>query len=1725
VRKATNKPQQGCEDWTRCWSLWRSYCLRKRKAELFRGQYQFWGHCPTTENNRDIPVTLLKPLFIVLITLGLLACEGYSDDGAAQDDPTALPDVGARANHDFYLQVITPDPGTAPASKLERHSAQASRAAQKSFATDLTRDKFRAVVVVPDDSKEGKEKGGYREVAAKISEDESGFQNLSGGLYLVNIDGIALVDAIIYVKIGDKEYKALLIRAGTRDEPIDVSQISTVVVDTYLDQVDIENIKNLNVSEVESFLTKTENYLEGLNNVDALSPEELAKRAKDCSWTAKCEQAAFLLSGTISGLNDSSIQIQLSHDGANETLDIATNGSFNFTGKLPEGSSYSTSIVQQPADQTCNIENASGNVAKSDVSNIAINCSQNPHQLTVSVNGLAGTLLLTLNGSETQTVTANGQVRFATTLLQAQKYSITASNPVGQTCSVANGAGTINSADIADVTVNCTSNLYHVRATVNGLAGTLPLSLNGTESRSVTANGSVQFATTLLHSANYNVTASNPEGQTCSVVNGTGTINAADVTNVVISCASNPYYVSAAVNGLIGTLPLSLNGSETLSITANGTKRFDTILQNAASYSVTATNPVGQTCTVVNGTGTIHAANVTNVTVNCTSKQYHVNAAVTGLIGTLPLTLNGTETIAVTTNRSVPFTTTLLHTQGYSVTAINPAGQTCAVTNGTGNINAADVNVRIACTSLSYSVGGSVSGAFRQLQLLLNDDTSITLAGDGDFEFDTHVDHGSSYAVTVLEQPSGQQCTVASGNGSINAAAVTDIAVTCVTKPIITSIYPPVVVGGEEVKISGFGLAEVSATVDGEAVTPTSQFEHELRFDAPQRIANQAGYLLKLHSVAGDFEKTIAYATELRGDTTLGQAGIGGGCAVTDSGTVQCWDNGSPPHTVTVDNDGTPLRGVKAIAVGLGHTCALLTKATVQCWGGNSSGQLGNNTLEQSNLPVTVVDEVGNILSGVAAIAAGDSHSCALMLSGYVRCWGSNSSGQLGDGLGGNAGANTPHATFARMEGVFGECDPECEPNVRLSPAMSVSADDNFTCALLRNGTVYCWGSNENGQLGNGSQASSTRAVSVVVDANNIYTPLQDVATVAVGGAHACALMSDSTVKCWGSNSSGQLGGNSSTTSPVPVTVIHGDGSPLTNVTALSSGFQHTCALIQDGSVLCWGSNSSGQLGNASNQASSVPQHVLLGNSLVLSAVAIAADEIQSCALLQNNAVICWGYAGSGYPDGTLSDKAAPHTISQYFDWSNSSPFAFFDDEKPTLAVGKNHSCAFLSDPFLSLDTIVFESAGLHCWGDNNAGQLGNISDTYNNRGPLVVGGLDLNSAELSYVFVKRIVVGDNHSCAILNDYDNLRGGYVQCWGKNDLGQLGNEINVDSSTPVPVSDLDGNDGSTLFSVDESTQGTWATDIAAGANHTCAVINDVRLASGDNPGRARRGEVRCWGDNTHQQLGVGSIGSSNLPITVTGLDGTSVTATAIAAGAAHSCAIVNNNNTVRCWGQNNYGQLGHADDADSSTPLAVAQIQGATAITAGSNHTCVVADGRVFCWGLDDDGQLGDGTVSGSDTPVQVLNIDGIGVRATLVAAGESHTCTVLESGAVICWGDNRHGQLGDGTFAVRTTPVSVAGLDGTSARAVAIAAGGNRTCVVLDSGAIQCWGEDNDGSMLMPTLFTARSTIDFDLDGILDESDNCPYVSNPDQLDTDDNGYGDACYSYDESDGSGGSGS
>ncbi len=368
-------------------------------------------------------------------------------------------------------------------------------------------------------------------------------------------------------------------------------------------------------------------------------------------------------------------------------------------------------------------------------------------------------------------------------------------------------------------------------------------------------------------------------------------------------------------------------------------------------------------------------------------------------------------------------------------------------------------------------------------------------------------------------------------------------------------------------------------------------------------------------------------------------------------------------------------------------------------------------------------------------IAAGGAHTCALIENGRVRCWGLNSSGQLG---------------YNNTENIGDNEDPSFPGDVPLNAkATALSVGGTHACALLEDGTLRCWGENASGQLGYGNNEDiGDDEFPFSVNAIDIAAGILEVTT---GRGHTCVRVGEGGVRCWGGNAFGQLGYSNANPLAIPLVV---DVALDAMVTMLSSNGDHNCALLEGGGLRCWGRNDKGQLGyghtenigddedpDAVGTVPLMPQGVPDGTPVI----DLALGEGHSCVLYEGGDVLCWGdnfYGQIG--QGTTTTIGDNETLATLF------PISLGGDATG-LALGKHHSCATL------------EGGELKCWGRNLYGQLGNgniehIGDDElpSSIDPVVLGGT-----------VTALTAGDYHTCVVIDSHD------IFCWGFNDYGQLG----------------------------------------------------------------------------------------------------------------------------------------------------------------------------------------------------------------------------------------------------------------------------------------------------------------------------------------------------------------
>ncbi len=336
-------------------------------------------------------------------------------------------------------------------------------------------------------------------------------------------------------------------------------------------------------------------------------------------------------------------------------------------------------------------------------------------------------------------------------------------------------------------------------------------------------------------------------------------------------------------------------------------------------------------------------------------------------------------------------------------------------------------------------------------------------------------------------------------------------------------------------------------------------------------------------------------------------------CAVKLDGSAWCWGynyNGqlgdgtttSRPNPTAVSGLGS---GVVELTAGVDHTCARRTDGSAWCWGNNYRGQLGDGTTTSRTVPTAV----SGFASGTLQLSAGEQYTCAVKTGGALWCWGFNTNGQLGDGT--TTNRTTPTALSSLASGVG-----------------SVSAGNDHTCAVKTDGTAWCWGHNNLGQVGDGTTTNRTTPTAVTALGTSVLA-------MATSRYLTCALRTGGAVSCWGLNDKGQVGDGTTTNRTSPTAV-----SGMTGATGLFAGLYFACVKKTDGSIWCWGYNLNGQVGDGTTTNRSVPTTV---SGLGSGGVSVSAGGYSACARKSDDSLWCWGQNATGQlGDGSTTDRYVP---------------------------------------------------------------------------------------------------------------------------------------------------------------------------------------------------------------------------------------------------------------------------------------------------------------------------------------------------------------------------------------------------------------------------------------------------------------------------------------------------
>jgi alpha-tubulin suppressor-like RCC1 family protein len=678
-------------------------------------------------------------------------------------------------------------------------------------------------------------------------------------------------------------------------------------------------------------------------------------------------------------------------------------------------------------------------------------------------------------------------------------------------------------------------------------------------------------------------------------------------------------------------------------------------------------------------------------------------------------------------------------------------------------------------------------------------------------------------------------------------------------------------------------------------------------------------------------------------------------------------------------------------------------------------------------------------------------------------------------------GCEVSLASDAMHCGACGRACVDGAPCVRglCDPVVSVAPGPAHSCAIRTSGAALCWGTNEAGQLGDGTLVPHT--VPGPAAAGFAFTQLT------AGSSFTCGIeRGTERLLCWGRNGYGELGDGLLTNRGVPAPVVARASDEATFVTrrfvavrALGSG---ACALDSTGEVWCWGRNSAGEVGDGSTTLQSRAVRVVG----VSGATALSAGALHVCALVTGGTLRCWGGNPFGaLGDGTTTSRGVPAEVPGLTDvtalaaltWSTCAlaggqVWCWGRNAEGDLGLTGSASRPSPTDNGLTADRLA--CGAVHCFARTAEGWVAWGSRAYGEHGDGSEGAPRLPVLVPHDPAIVIVTSGVSRtSCRIVSDR-------LACWGIDTSGQIGARDLV-FRTPAPVRSATD----TVRSIQGIGAGNFATCLVVDGEVRCAGLNDqnvlargggfpgasaIPLAIAGIPSPARsvsvgRGfacavagedgarEVWCWGNSP-------GIASSPFPSRTLIAAGEPID---VAAGYAHACARVREPGgdvVAVCWGTNGSGELGRGTTgAASATPEVVSGSPTDVAeIELGEVFGCLRrASGAVLCWGYNADGRVGDGTTTLRTSPSPVSGI----ATAVDLAVGTGFGCVLRSDASVVCWGRNGAGQLGDGTTASRSTPVPVAGLTGP---ATSVAAAGAHACALL-GGRPFCWGSNSEGQL------------------------------------------------------------
>ncbi len=1035
-----------------------------------------------------------------------------------------------------------------------------------------------------------------------------------------------------------------------------------------------------------------------------------------------------------------------------------------------------------------------------------------------TLTGLVGTVVLENNGGDDLSLTSNGAFTFANGLADGAAYDVTvAGQPSGQSCSVAHGSGAIAGANVSDIVVTCIDNstpTYTVGGSVSGLSGTLLLHNNGGDDLSLTANGAFTFATALADNAAYSVTvASQPNGQSCIVTNGTGKIAGANVSNVAVTCIDNnvpTHTLGGTLSGLSGTVVLQNNGGDDLTLTADGAFAFATAVPEGAPYTVTvASPPTNQACAIDAGSGTMATGEVTAIVITCAdfhspyllASGANQNSMVVRNDGSLWLGGDSAQGMLGngTTSHNPPWRgnsdmalpvadlaqpIVAVASKGGHVLALDNAGVVWAWgDNSLGQTGQSD-------TTTEVSVPTAVPGVNNAVAIAAGVNHSLALQADG----------------TLLSWGLNTDGCLGQGsltNGASFGAAAVDLSALAAAGRSLVAID-----AGDTHSVALADDGSVWAWGNGGAGQTGHNGTTDVATPLPVRREADDTLLDGIIAVEAGRDHNVA----LRADGTLWLWGAGA------AGQLGLGDTAG--HRGAVELSVVAGHRVTRIGAGAYTSFAIDDTGAAWGWGEDGNGEAGIATAGSDVMVPTQLTAFAGVT--LTTLGGGATHGIARDDTGALWTWGKNTYGALLDGTQtDNAVPNPIYPSYDRSVAA-------------LASAGSDTANGNGF-ALLDNGEVWAWGYGPDA-LSTDHAGSSPGLVTALVG--------KTITEVVPTPSGAYAVVDDGTVWAWGTtNSRGQLGDGTTTASITPVQVCKTYDTQASTCTQYLAGIVHVAAgsgfaiaLDSNGYVWSWGDNRYGQLGQGSGVTCGSGQWAGVGpvvdsNGTALSGIAeVSAGASHAAAVATVGRVWAWGLATAGRL-GNFSTSLP--TCYNNFSATSALPVCAADiagvDNNAKLAVCNNSSSPQYLGGVAHVDlggamaVALSTSGAIYTWGSNSRGELGdgNIGGSAWQMIPLTVDITALGARQ-----IKGVSAGLDFVLVRADD------GTVWGWGNNSKAQLG-------TSPTGTACSDGTDCRLAPVMADGLTSVSIVDVYAGGESALALATD--------------GSVWSWGSNVYGEL--------------------------------------------------------------------------------------------------------------------------------------------------------------------------------------------------------------------------------------------------------------------------------